>query len=584
MTHDEIYEFGEFRLDVIERRLFQGQMFIPLAPKAHDVLVELVRHAGRLLTKRDLLELVWPESFVEEGILAVHISALRKALCDKNGRSRFIETIPRSGYRFIAPVRCSQGPGAGTHTRQAVAVLPARAATGEVLSSRDRSVGLAIADALIDAIRRFPQIVVRPTRAVVTYMDSADDPLMAGRALRVDAVVDSQLVGMEDGVRVHVRLLRIHDGAVLWNGTFARAANEVAAIADFVAGSVASVLGDSPAKDQPTYLKKTSPADPRVYELIGRGRAHLLSASMFEVPKAVEAFRSAVELDPTYAPAQAGLALACCARAVLRVVPPTEAYKEARQAALRALAMDDACADAQLALGQVMFFSEWNWIGAERSLVRALQLSPNHSDACLVYGQLLDALGRLEEGLDMKMRALERDPFSPLVHLEISLSYWHQRRYDDAIEWANKTLALDPLHPHAREFLAGSYLKKGDPHRYMAENLKHAELHGVPPEFLESLKQACEADERAGIAKFVLRQASVQPDAFPPMQLALLYGQTGDMDAAFQYLEKSIDGHDPALVHLAVGPQWDDLRSDPRFEQCLMRIGLNGPQSQQEPA
>jgi tetratricopeptide (TPR) repeat protein len=177
---------------------------------------------------------------------------------------------------------------------------------------------------------------------------------------------------------------------------------------------------------------------------------------MFEVPKAVEAFRAPIELDPTYSPAHAGLALVCCAQAALRVAPPAQAYSDATVAALHALAMDNSCVDAQVALGAVLFFSEWNWAGAERSLKRALQLNPNHSEGLLIYGQLLEALGRLEEGLQMKLRALERDPFSPLVHLQISLSYWNQHLYDDAIEWANKTLELDPRHPHAREHLAGA--------------------------------------------------------------------------------------------------------------------------------
>ena len=181
-------------------------------------------------------------------------------------------------------------------------------------------------------------------------------------------------------------------------------------------------------------------AHPKVYELCGRGRFHLLSYSMFEAPNAVEAFRAAIELDPTYSPAHAGLALACCAQAAMRVAPPAQAYSDARAAALHALAMDNSCVDAQVALGAVLFFSEWNWAGAERSLKRALQLNPNHSEGFLIYGQLLEALGRLEEGLQMKLRALERDPFSPLVHLQISLSYWNQHLYDDAIEWANNLL------------------------------------------------------------------------------------------------------------------------------------------------
>jgi tetratricopeptide (TPR) repeat protein len=315
-------------------------------------------------------------------------------------------------------------------------------------------------------------------------------------------------------------------------------------------------------------------ARPEVYELFGRGRFHLLSYSMFEAPKAVEAFRAASELDSTYAPAHAGLALACCALAALRVASPAEAYNEARAAALRALAMDNSCADAQVALGAVLFFAEWNWGAAEWSLARALELNPNHSEGFLIYGQLLEALGRLEEGLQMKLRALERDPFSPLVNLQISMSYWNQRRYDKAIEWADKTLELDPRHPHAREHLAGAYWKRGDSDRYLSENLKHAELHGAPAEVLERLKRAYAAGGVAGVLELALEFAANHPQAVPAMQLALFHGELGAIDEGFKYLEQAIESHDPGLVHLAVGPQWDCLRSDPRFQDALSRMGL----------
>ena len=427
MAPRETYDFAEFTLDAPEQRLSRYGRPIPLAPKTLGVLVALVRNSGRLVTKRDLLEMVWPEAFVEEGILAVHVSTLRKALGDgENGRC-FIETVPRSGYRFT--------------------------------------------------------------------------PVPARRDLR-------------------------------------------------------------PA------------ANPEVYELFGRGRAHLLAGSMFEIPKAVEAFRAAIALDPEYAAAQAGLALACCAQAAYRLAPPADAYAEAKTAALRALALDSASADAQVALGSVMCFSEWNWTGAERSLQRALQLNPGHSEAWLVYGQLLEAQGRLDEGLAAKRKALERDPFSPMVHLQIALAWWHQRRYDDAIEWADKALAIDPRHPHAREFLAAAYLKKGDPDRYLAENLKHAELHGAPPEAMEPLKQAFAGGGHAGMVALVLRRAAAQPQAFPAMQLALFHADAGDLDAAFHHLDRAIEARDPSLVHLAVAPQWDKLRADARFDARLARMGL----------
>jgi len=425
MTGREGYEFGDFRLEPAERRLTCGRDTVTLPPKTYDLLVALVRRAGELVTKRELLDAVWPDAFVEEGILAVHISGLRKTLGEDA-----IETVPRAGYRFRAAMR---------------------------------------------------------TR-----------------------------------------------------------------------------------KDRPSART----AEPGAYEQFGRGRFHLLAASMFEISKAVAAFRAAAELDPQYAPAHAGLALARCAEASYRLAAPAEAYAEARAAALRALALDGASADAQLALGTVMFYAEWNWKSAERSLERALEINPHLSEAWLTHGQLLEALGRLEAGLANKLHALERDPFSALANLQISLSYWNQRRYDDAIEWASRALELDPRHPHAREHLAAAYLKKGDEPRYVAENLKHAELHGAPAEALAELRRVFEAGGQKAIVRMVLDRAAQQPGAFPSMQLALFHGQAGEMDAAFAELTRAIDGRDPALVHLAVAPQWDCLRGDPRFDSALARMGL----------
>jgi DNA-binding winged helix-turn-helix (wHTH) protein/tetratricopeptide (TPR) repeat protein len=437
MTGRESYGFGEFTLDVAERRLSKGGTCLPLSPKAHDVLVTLVRRAGHLVTKRELLERVWPESFVEEGILAVHVSGLRKALGNGAAGRQYIETVPGSGYRFIAAV-----------TRLGSAAAPARS--------------------------------------------------------------------------------------------------------------------------------------PALYELVGRGRAHLLTASLFDLPQAVVSFKAAIDLDPTYAAAHAGHALACCAQAELRTVPHTSAYGEAKAAALRALAMDDSCADAQVALGAVLFFSEWDWMGAERSLIRALELNPQHSEAMLIYGRLLEAVGQLERGLAMKQQALERDPFSPLVHVQIAQSYWHLRRYDEAIVWANRALEIDPQHLLAREFLVGAYWRKGDFDRMFAETITHAETYGARAGALEHVKKIC-ADlqdvyatgGRPAVVAFMIRQASQQPHGGPAIQLAVLSGETGDLDSAFHHLGRAIDARDPSLVHLAVAPQWDPLRGDPRFANCLERLGLN---------
>ena len=573
MPVPERYEFGEWALDVSERRLSRGGESIALPPKVHDLLVQLVRHAGRLVTKPELLDEVWIGSFVEEGILSVHVSALRKALGDTAQAPRYIETVSRSGYRFIAPVTRSAVEEPASSVRYSIAVLPAQPSHGAA-SDADRSIGLAIADAVIDRLGRNGHVAVRPTRAIHRLTDGRADRAELGRALGVDSVVALRFDTAHNGLKVKADLVRARDGAHLWNGEGAPEA---------IAESVAAHVGESRREAQlvgvfgnwagARRVGLSPPANaPEVYELVGRGRSHLLAFSMADVPKAMAAYDAAIALEPTFAGAHAGLALACCMRAEFRQAPQAEAYARARTAALRALALDNGCADAQMALGAIAFLGDWDWIGAERSLARALEVNPNHTEAYVLYGRLLDALGRLDEGLAMKMRALERDPSSPLVHQAVALSYWNQRRFEDTIVWAMKTLELDPRHLIAREHLAAAYWAMGDFDRHMAENITHAESHGVPAEFVDRLKQVYAVSGRPGVVRWVLETQAENLLAF---QRALFHGELGNLDEALRCLGEAIDAHEPCLVEIAVAPQWDPLRADPRFQQCLVRMGLD---------
>lgn len=576
MVDLEVYRFGDFLLDVPERRLSKGGEAIPLSPKSHDVLAHLVRSAGRLVSKSDLLDKVWSGSIVEEGILSVHIYGLRKALGDSNRSPRFIETVSRSGYRFIAPLLEDEG----TRSDCSIAVLPARP-FGSESSDADRSAGLAIADALISRLGRSSRISIRPTRAIHTYTDLQVDPAAIGRSLRVDAVVVSRFKRSPDRMKVVAELVRARDGVRLWNAAFDERPGEGLSLHDAMAEAIVAHLESVPPKDRFTGafgncadVTRSISRPPKrfeVYELIGRGRAHLSSLSRSGTPMAVAAYEAAVEMDPTFAPSHAGLALAFCQQAELRLAPQSEAYSRAKAAAIRALAADDSCADAQVALAAVSFLGQWDWLGAERSVLRALAINPNHTEGYVLCGRLFETLGRLQDGLAMKMRALERDPFSPLVLQAISQSYWHQRRYEESVHWANRTLELDARHLGAREHLAGAYWAMGDFDRYMAESVRHAEAFGMTAEALRPVKQAYASGGRAGVVRWLLE---TQGERAPAIQLALLHGEAGNLDEAMRHLERAIDSHDPCLVDLAVAPQWDFLRHDPRFRGCLARMGL----------
>jgi DNA-binding winged helix-turn-helix (wHTH) protein/tetratricopeptide (TPR) repeat protein len=443
MDSGDVFRFGEFRLETSERRLTREGKVVRLSPKAHDVLMVLLRHAGRLVTKDALLSQVWPDAVVEEGILTVHISALRKAIGDDKRSSVCIETVSRSGYRFVAPV--SREPS--NHDTQRLSAQP------------------------------------RPVE---------------------------------------------------------------------------------------------------LYELVGRGRARVLSGSYFEVADAVSSFRAAIALDPAYAAAHAGLAVARCLQGCLRAAPFEEAFAEAKASALRALAMDSECADAQMALGRVLV-SQWDWAAAQRSLRRALDINPSHTEALLAYGSLVEALGRPEEGLRFKQQALAHSPAAWLVFAEIANSWWNLRRYDEAIRWAKRVLEIDPRNLLAGEFLCGAYLKRGDVDQFLTENLRRAKLCGVPEDALEQLtrqvddlRQAYATEGHAGIARCMLAHIPPNAGGAITIQRAVLHGAAGELDAAFDHLDQALDLRDPALLYLAVAPQWDGLRDDPRFADRLKRMGL-GP-------
>ena len=300
----------------------------------------------------------------------------------------------------------------------------------------------------------------------------------------------------------------------------------------------------------------------------------------------VDAFRSAIEIDPTYAPAQAGLARARCVQALFRAVPYQEAFAEAKASALRALAMDSASADAQVALGTVLFLSEWDWTAAERSLQRALEINPDHTEALLQYGSLQEALGRLDDGLRCKQQALARDPRSPGVLVQIAISYWHQRKYDDTLVWAQRALDVDPKHGLACQFVMHVYWRTGDVSKFAAWTVSQAIAWGFPKERVAVLKQVTADMQQVyataglfGVRRFLVDQIKnpeMDFDVLLKMAFfrAILYGAAGRLDEAFDCLDQAIAYRDPALVHLAVAPEWDSLRGDPRFAERLRSMAL----------
>jgi tetratricopeptide (TPR) repeat protein len=267
-------------------------------------------------------------------------------------------------------------------------------------------------------------------------------------------------------------------------------------------------------------------------------------------------------------------------------VPHLEAFAEANETALHALSIDSACVDAHVALGTVRFLRDWDWPAAERSLRRALSLDPGHTEALVQYGALMEALGKLDEGLQFKQQALVRSPQSPWLLVQIATSYWHQRKHDDTLVWAQRALDLDPTHLLAMSLLSSVRLRRGDLVSFLEESLKGAPPPGMSVEALASVHQVvaqmrCVQDDEGipGVARYMADAVNDPRLEFDRMlklasRRAVLCGDAGRTDDAFAYLDQAIAAQDPALVYLSVAPQWDSLRSDPRFSDRLGRLAL----------
>ena len=239
-----------------------------------------------------------------------------------------------------------------------------------------------------------------------------------------------------------------------------------------------------------------------------------------------------------------------------------------------------------------MLLSEWDWLAAERSFQRALAINPNHAEAYLHYGDLMEALGELDRGLQLKLRGLECDQTSALAHVAVAVSFWNQRRYDDVIVWVNKTLDRDPEHLFARELLVGAYWKKGDFERQLTEDLRRGEalapneevrvaLRDIVADILDVYRHGGMAEAKRCMLEHLPRVLELMPKDQPSLERAnsdlrfvVHYAEEGDLDQAFAHLERALDARDPALIHLAVSPKWDGLRADPRFNECLARMKL----------
>lgn len=571
----DVYEFDDFRLDATRRVLLLRGEPLPLTPRVFDTLLYFVRHHGRVIGKDELMQAIWPDSFVEENNLNQNVSMLRRAL----GHSRYIVTVPGSGYRFAADVKTISGPeesvsAAGIQAKT-IAVLPFK----PILElNRDEALELGMADTLIARLSNSAKLIVRPLSSVRRYGGLEQDPQAAGRELGVESVLDGSLQRSADRIRLTARLINVVDGASLWVGTFDERATDVFTMQDAISERVAGALALPLSIEERRRLTKRYTENIQAYELYLKGRYHWNKLIPPEVRKSIHFFQQAIDIDPTYALAYAGMAEAYRSLPISSDVPPDDSFPLAKAAAAKAIEIDETLADVRATLSILKSWYDWDWAGAESEASRALTLNPNSSEAHRAHALLLSTLGRRQEAIAAAARARELDPLALLTRTHESLFLYYDGQNEAAREKLIKTLEIDPNFWIALLTLAKIYIRQGKYGEAIEVLNRARESSGGNTQTISLIGHACALSGDPTQALAVLDELTVLSAQryVPPYNIAMVYNGLGEYEEALTWLERAHKGRDVLLsAFITVDPLWDRLRANPRFVGLLKGMNLD---------
>lgn len=463
---------------------------------------------------------------------------------------------------------------------RSIAVLPFRPLSA---GSSDEDLEAGLADALITQLSNVRQITVRPTSAVLKYGGANRDLLAAGRELGVDALLDGKFQRADGRMRVTVQLISVNDGTPLWADKFDEPFTDMLAVQESIAQRVTQVLVLKLTPEEQRLLAKRFTENPEAYQAYLRGRSYWSRRATASVEEAIKYFELALQRDPDYALAWAGLADAYASlgsRYDMQEQAQSQVMPKAKAAAARALKLDDLLAEAHAALGVVREVYDWDFAGAEIEFKRAIELNPNYAHAHHVYARYLLAMGRAGEAQEEIRRAQELDPLSFSISRGVGDILFRTGKYDEALEQYRRTLKMAPDDPMAtalRRTMGWAYLQRGMHDQAVAEFIESLRLQNVSAEWLAALRQAY---DRAGMKGYwrkwlELQRERIEGGRISPFYLAQIYAFLGEKEQAFAYLQASFEDRSLILPALQYGLQFDHLRKDPRYVSLLRRAGIN---------
>jgi TolB-like protein/DNA-binding winged helix-turn-helix (wHTH) protein/Tfp pilus assembly protein PilF len=608
-----LVRFGAFEVDLRSGELHKQGLKIKLQEQPFQILAMLLERPGEVLTREEVCQKLWArDTFVDfDHSLGTAIKKLRQALGDDAETPRYIETLPRRGYRFIAPVETA---GADLRVGASLRKWWLLASAGVLLAIPLLSIGLNVGrmrDRLLSlhAPPRIESLAVLPLEnlsgdpAQDYFADGMTDELITEVAwisslrvisrtsimqykgvhkplaviaseLGVDAVVEGTVVRSGQKVRITAQLIRARDDRHLWSGKYERDLGDIVTLQGEVAQAIAGQVQIKLTPQEHTSLARARPVRPQVYEAYLKGSYFLNKLTEAGLYKSIEFFSQAVELDPAYAQGYAGLSQSYVYLGIFGLRPSGEVYPKARAAAMKALQLDETVAEAHNTLADVKKGYDWDWVAAETEYKRALELNPSYSRAHSWYADYLSKMGRPGEAIAEAERARELDPISVTSNTLLGIILYRARRYDEAIRACQKALELDPSHPNALWFQALAHEQKGELPEAIAKLKKTVSLSDAPLYRALLANVYARAGERAkALSVLDELKALSQQRYVSPLDIAVVYTGLGDRNSAFQWLERAYQERTMRIQELP-DPIFDSLRSDPHFQDLMRRIGL----------
>ncbi len=433
-----------------------------------------------------------------------------------------------------------------------------------------------ITENLINSFSQFPGLRVVPRTLAFAYKGRQIDPRNAGRELNVRAVLMGRVMQRGDSLNIQAELVDVREVSQLWGRQYNRRLSDILSVQEDIAGEVSQKLRLKPTVEHQQRLARRSTENTEAYQAYLKGRYYWNRRTEQTLKRAIEYFQQAIDIDPGYARAHAGLADCYAVYSEYEVESPRESGPKAGAAAAKALEIDDTLAEPHTSLAFSKVQYEWDWAGAEREFRRSIELDPNYATAHQWYSIYLTAIGRTAQALASVRRAQELDPLSLAITSQVGQALHLARRYDEAIEQIRKALEMDPNFARGHLFLGMPYEQKLMYQEALAEHEKALELSGGSPLALGALGHAYAVSGQRGKALKTLadlRELS-RHRYVAPFDSAVVYAGLADKERTFEWLEKAFDDRSSRMKFLNVDPRFDPLRSDPRFASLLRRMGL----------